>query len=154
MSHEIFLKCFIEYLFLLFNTWFRYWIVWYFVQYIMQIVHIANWCTWLAHTLCKGLVWNYKNCWGQPWLSFGMLQGLRWSWECIRSGFFFYQYRILLWNFEICTISIFWNDVFIHLFFKELFRLLNCLNFFCWFCSLLSFGWWYTLMKNKHQIIK
>ena len=35
---------------------------------------------------------------------------------------FFDWYRILFWNFEICTISLF------------------------------SFGWWYTLMKNKHQI--
>ena len=26
----------------------------------MQIVHIANWCTWLALTLCKALIWNYK----------------------------------------------------------------------------------------------
>ena len=85
----------------------------------MQIVHIANWCTWLALTLCKGLIWNCKNCWAQPWLSFGILQALRWSWEC---NFFFGWYRILLWNFEICTISLF------------------------------SFGWWYTLMKNKHQI--
>ena len=87
----------------------------------MQIVHIANWCTWLAHTLCKGLIWNYKNCWAQPWLSFGILQALRWSWECIRY-FFFDWYRILFWNLEICTISLF------------------------------NFGWWYTLMKNKHQI--
>ena len=70
--------------FFLFNTWLRYRIVWYFVQYIIQTVHIANWCTWLAHTLCKGLIWNYKNCWAQPWLSFGILQALRWSWECIR----------------------------------------------------------------------
>ena len=38
------------------------------------------------------------------------------------SGIFFYWYRILFWNFEICTISLF------------------------------SFGWWQTLMKNKHQI--
>ena len=36
--------------------------------------------------------------------------------------FLFYWYRILFWNFEICIISLF------------------------------SFGWWYTLMKNKHQI--
>ena len=86
----------------------------------MQIVHIANWCTWLAHTLCKGLIWNYKNCWAQTWLSFGILQALRWSWECIR--YFFYWCRILFWNLEICTVSLF------------------------------SFGWWYTLMKNKHKI--
>ena len=26
----------------------------------MQIIHVANWCTWLAHALCKGLIWNYK----------------------------------------------------------------------------------------------
>ena len=90
----------------------------------MQIVHIyiTNWCTWLAHTLCKGLIWNYKNCWAQPWLSFGILQALWWSWECIRYFFFLDWYRILLWNFEICPIS------------------------------LCNFGWWYTLMKNKHQI--
>ena len=86
----------------------------------MQIVHIVNWCTWLAHTLCKGLIWNYKNCWAQPWLSFGILQVLRWSWECIR--YFFYWYRILLWNFEIWTIFHF------------------------------SLGWWYTKMNNKHEI--
>ena len=54
----------------------------------MQFVHIANWCTWLAHTLCKGLIWNYKNCWAQPWLPFGILQVLRWSCECIRYFFF------------------------------------------------------------------
>ena len=53
----------------------------------MQIVHILNWCTWLAHTLCKALIWNYKNCWAQPWLSFRILQVLRWSWECIRQFF-------------------------------------------------------------------
>ena len=29
----------------------------------MQIVHTVNWCTWFAHTLCKGLIWNYKDCW-------------------------------------------------------------------------------------------
>ena len=42
--------------FFLYNTWFRYWILWYFALYFMQIIHIANWCTWLAHTLCKGLI--------------------------------------------------------------------------------------------------
>ena len=35
--------------FFLFNTWFRYCIVWYFVLFVMQILHIVNWCTWLAH---------------------------------------------------------------------------------------------------------
>ena len=38
------------------------------------------------------------------------------------SGISFDWYRILFWNFEICTISLF------------------------------SFGLWYTLMENKHQI--
>ena len=86
--------------FFLFNTWFRYWIVWYFVKYIMQIVHIANWCTWLAHTLCDGLIWNYKNCWAQPWLSFGILQALRWSWKCIRYFFFslIQDFVLKIWN--------------------------------------------------------
>ena len=84
---------------------------------------IVNWCTWLAHTLCRVLLWNYKNCWAQPWLSFGILQALWCSWECIRYFFFFFDwYRILFRNVEICTISLF------------------------------SFGWWYTLMKNKHQL--
>ena len=23
---------------------------------------------------------------------------------------------------------------------------------FCWFCHLFGFGWWYTLMKDKHKI--
>ena len=73
--------------FFLFNTWFQCWIVWYFVKYIMQIVRTVNWWTWLAHTLCKGLIWNHKNCWTQPWLSFGILQVLRWSWEYIRYFF-------------------------------------------------------------------
>ena len=82
---------------------------------------LGNWYTWLAYTLCKGLIWNYENCWAQPWHSFGILQALRWSWECIRY-FFLDWYRILFWNLEIRIISLF------------------------------SIGWWYTLMKNKHQI--
>ena len=86
----------------------------------MQIVHIANWCTWLAHTLCKGFIWNYKNCWAQPWLSFGILQALRWSWEW--TGYFFFT------DTGFCT---------------EIFK---------YALSLFSFVWWYTLMKNKHQI--
>ena len=28
----------------------------------MQIVHIASWCTWLAHTLCKGLISSSNQC--------------------------------------------------------------------------------------------
>ena len=52
------------------------------------------------------MVWNYKKCWAQPWLSFGILQALRWSWECIRY-LSFYWFRILFWNLEICTIHLF-----------------------------------------------
>ena len=87
----------------------------------MQIVHIANWCTWLAHTLCKGLIWNYKNCGAQPWLSYGILQALRWSWV--------YQVFFCFWL--------------IHGF------VLKFGNMYYFF---FNFGWWYTLMKNKHQI--
>ena len=93
---------------------------------IFCTVYYAN-CTYcelvylIGTYIVQGLIWNYKNCWAQPWLSFGILQALRWSWECIRY-FFFDWYRILFWNFELCTISLF------------------------------SFRWWYTLMKNKHQI--
>ena len=83
--------------------------------YILRI-GVLDW-----HVHCKGLIWNYKKCWAQPLLSFGILQTRRWSWECIRY-FFVDWYRILFWNFEIYTISLF------------------------------SFGWWYTLMKNKLQI--
>ena len=109
--------------FFLFNTWFRYWIVWYFVWYIMQSVHIANWCTWLAHPLCKSLIWNYKDCWAQPWLSFGILQALWWSWS--------WMYRVIFfWLIQDFVLK-FWN-----------------MHYF----SLFSFGWWYTSVNNKHQI--
>ena len=85
--------------FFLFNTWFRYWIVRYFVWYIMQIVHIANWCTLLA----RARVWYeiIKKCWAQPWLSFGILQALRWSWEFIR----FFWVFLLIQDFALK----FWN---------------------------------------------
>ena len=92
-----------------------------FLWYIMQIVHIANWCTWLAHTLCKGLIWNYENSWAQPWLHLGSCKCFN-EVENVSGNFSCDWYRILFWNFEICTISLF------------------------------NFGWWYTLMKNKHQI--
>ena len=36
------------------------------------------------------------------------------------SGNFFYRYRIFFWNYKICSISIFWKDVFF---------LKNCLDF-------------------------
>ena len=151
MFHEIFLKYFIEYIF-------------FSVQHMVSISNCMIYCT-VYHANCtycelvyligtnivQGFdVWNYKNCWAQPWLAFGILQVLRWSWN-VSGKLFFDWYRIFFWNFEIYTMSIFWEDVFVY-FFKELFRLLNCLHFCCWFCSLFSFGWWYTLMKNKHQI--
>ena len=70
MSHEIFLKFSIEYHFFCSTHGFN--IELYdILKNILQIVHIANWCTWLAPTLCKGLIWNYKNCWAQLWLSLG-----------------------------------------------------------------------------------
>ena len=88
----------------------------------MQIVHIANWCTWLAHTLCKGLIWNYRNCWHS--LEFHLGSCKRFEEVENVSGIFFYWCRILFWNFEICTIPLF--------------------SFGWWYD--------YTLMKNKHQI--
>ena len=106
--------------FFLFNTWFRYWIVWYFVQCILQIVRIANWGTWLAHTLCR--VWYEIIKIVEHSLDFHLESCKHFDEVENVSGIFFDWYRILFWNLEICTISLF------------------------------SFGWWYTLMKNKHQI--
>ena len=87
----------------------------------MQFVHIANWCTWLAHTWCNGLIWNYKNFVGHS-LDFHLGSCKRFNEVDNVSGIFFYWYRILFWNYEICTISLF------------------------------NFGWWYTLMTNELQI--
>ena len=84
----------------------------------MQIVHIANWCTWLAHTLCKGLIWNYKNCWHS--LDFHLESCKHFDEVENVSGNFF------LTDTGFC------------------FEILKY--------ALFSFGWWYTLMKNKHQI--
>ena len=88
----------------------------------MQIVHIANWCTWLAHTLCK--VWHEIIKIVEHSLDFHLGSCKHFDEVENVSGisFFFDWYRILFWNFEICIISLF------------------------------SFGWWYTLMKNKHLI--
>ena len=129
-------------MFFLFNTWFRYWIVWIFLLYIMQIVYIANWCTWLARTLCEGSMWNYKSCWAQPWLSFGTLQTLRYFFWPI------HDFVLKFWNLHYYHLL----ERRIHLFFKELFRFFNCLHIFADFVLFFSFGWWDTLMKNKHQI--
>ena len=57
----------------------------------MQTVHIANLCTWLAHTLCKGLIWNYKNCWAQLWLLFGILSA-----QTFWNGFSFKKITVCL----------------------------------------------------------
>ena len=87
----------------------------------MQIVDIANWCTWLVHTLCKGLIWNYKNCWAQPWFSFG-------SWKRFD---------------EVENISVIF-------FLTDTGFCSEILKYALFFFS--SLVWWYTLMKNKHQI--
>ena len=85
MSHEIFLKYF-------------YWISFFWsthgfdiesydvLYFILCKLYIFRICVLDWHIHC--LIWNYKNCCAQPWLSFGILQELRWSWECI-SYFFF-----------------------------------------------------------------
>ena len=115
MSHQIFLKYFIEYLLFCSTHGFD-----------IELYGYAN-CTYCELVYLIGTyIMQQKNCWAQPWLSFGILQAFRWSWECIRY-FVFDWYRILFWNFEICTI------IYIYI-------------------SLFSLGWWHTLMKNKHQI--
>ena len=81
------------------------------------ILHIGNRCFWLAHTVCKCLKWNLKNCLAQPWLSFGILQVLQWS----------NRVRFLLTDTEVCFKS-FKSSLFSSFgkiclsFFKELFR--------------------------------
>ena len=96
---------------------------------IFCIVYNAN-CTYcelvylIGTCIVQGFDMNYKNCWPQPWLLFGIPQSLRWSWKCIR--FFFSFFFWLIQDFVLK----FWN---MHYFF-------------------FSFGWWYTLMTNKHQI--
>ena len=62
--------------------------------------------------------------------------------ENVSGNIFFDRCRILFWNFEICTISIFWKDMFIY-YFKEMFRLLNCLHIFADFVLFL-----YARLKN------
>ena len=47
--------------------------------YILRI-DVLDW-----HIHCARVSYEIiRNCWAQPWLSFGILQALRWSWECIR----------------------------------------------------------------------
>ena len=107
--------------FFLFSTWFQYWIVWYVLKYIMQIVHVANWCIWLAQTLCKSWIWNYKFFLAQPWFSFGILQGLQWSWECIRQVF-----SLPIQHFVLK----FWNLYYFHLLERCIyFFFKNCLDY-------------------------
>ena len=84
----------------------------------MEIVHIVNWCTWLTHTLCKGLIWNYKKLFSTA-LTFIWDPGSASMKLRMYQVIFFDWYRILFLNLEICTISIFnfgWWYTLIHLF--------------------------------------
>ena len=149
MSFEIFLKYFVDYLFFPFNTWFQYLIVWYFVYSILCKLYIL-WIGVLDWHIHCARVWYEIIKIVEHSLDFQLG-----SWKSLHnvenvSGkrIFFYQYRILFWNFEICTISIFWKDVFIIylLFIFKLFRLLSCLHIFADFVLLLDLvddtPWW------------
>ena len=110
-----------------------YWISFFSVQHMVMILNCMVFClVYYANcTYCKlvhligtyivqgfdQLIWNYKN--------FSTV--LTFIWESASASMklrmyqgFFYRYRIFFWNFEICTISIFWKDVFIF-FFKNCF---------------------------------
>ena len=123
MSHEIFLKYFIEYLFFLFNTWFRYWIVWYFVLYSILCKLYILWIGVLDWHIHCARVWYEIIKIVEQSLDFHLG-----SCKCfdevenVSSNFFLTDTGFCSEYFEICTISLF------------------------------SFGWWYTLMKNTHQI--
>ena len=103
MFHEIFLKYFIEYLFS--------------VHHIVSILNcMIFYIVYYANCTCSGVLdWHIhcarvwyeiiKICWAQPWLSFGIVQALRWIWECIR--YFFWLIQNFVWNLVICTISLF-----------------------------------------------
>ena len=122
MSHEIFLKYFIEYLF--FRSTHGFDIELYDILYsilcklyILRIgvldwhVHCARVWYEITKIIEHNLDFHLGSC-----KRFDEVQNVR------EGNCFFDWYRILFWNFEICTIS------------------------------LSSFGWWYTLMKKKHQI--
>ena len=70
--------------------------------------------------------------------------------ENVSGNFFFDRYMILFLNFEICTIFIFWKDLLIY-FYKEMFRLLNCLHIFADFVIFLALvydtPWWKISIK-------
>ena len=73
----------------------------------MQIVHIVNWCTWLAHTLCKGLIWNYKNCWAQP--------SLTCIWDPASASMKLGMYRVsFFWPIQDFVLR-FWNQHYFHI---------------------------------------
>ena len=112
MFHEIFLKIFYGMCFFLFNTWFfdielcdilysiscKLYILW---------IGVLDWHRHCVRVWCEiikivehSLDFHLGSC--KP---FDEVENV--------SGIFFYWYRILFWNFEICTISIFWKDVFI-----------------------------------------
>ena len=107
----------------------------------MQILHIGNRCSWLVHILCKCLKWNYKNCLAQPWLSFGILQVLQWSNQV---SFLLTDTEVCFKFFQIFTISNFWKDVFIYLFFSK-----NCLDFWIFYhFGFFSFYLWLMIHLN------
>ena len=67
-----------------YSNYFQMWF-WYgsFVAFLVKYYHNFNFvyigsvCSLMAHTLRKGLVWNYKKCGAQPWISV-------WSNMCFR----------------------------------------------------------------------
>ena len=143
MSHEIFLKYFIEYLFFCSTHGFD--IELYDVLYSMLCKLYILWIRVLdSHIHCVRVWYEIINCWAQPWLSFGILQALRWSWECIRY-FFFIDTGFCS---EILKSALFpsFGKMHLFIFFKELFRLLNCLHIFADFVLFLALvddtPWW------------
>ena len=74
-----------------------YWISFFSVQHVVLILNCMIFCTvyYANRTYCElvyligtyivqGFDMKLKNCSAQPWPSFGILQVLQWSWECIR----------------------------------------------------------------------
>ena len=98
MSHEIFLKYFIEYLSFcsthgldieLYDILYSI-----FCKLYKLRIGVLDWhihCARVWYEIMKIVEHSLD-------FHFGILQALRWSWECVM--YFFYRYMILLWNFE------------------------------------------------------
>ena len=122
MSHEIFLKYFIEHLFFYSTHGFdiELYDILYSILckfYILRI-GVLDWhihCARVWYEIIKLLSTVLTFIWDPASASIKLKM-------CQLIFFSFDRCRILFGNFEICTISLF------------------------------IFGWWYTLMKNKHQI--